>query len=257
MLWGDIILLRDQCEAEYLELNERQTKTRQGDDIRNTRHVNPRMYAVPGSGRCPVSMYKLYSEKRPSQMNKSDSPFYLAINVVESGSSRPWFKNSPMGVNKLNSLMRIMALKGELHNTNLTNHSARKRLMQKLVSSDVQPTEIMQITGHQNVQSINNYSSLDESKLKNISSILSNTSTAASEISSEIAECHISSDSSSSLRYNNAPPSMFQNAVFYGQVHITFQGTDGGSSASEVVNVDSSKYCSKRVVIDSDSDYSQ
>ena len=68
--------------------------------------------------------------------------------------------------------MKIMALKGELNNTKLTNHSARKRFVQKLVSSDVQPTEIIQITGHRNIQSVNNYSCLiSESKLKNISGI--------------------------------------------------------------------------------------
>ena len=58
-----------------------------------------------------------------------------------------------------------------LNNAKLTNHArnrARKRLVEKLVSSDVQCTNIIPITDHRNAQIINNYSCLSESKLKNI-----------------------------------------------------------------------------------------
>ena len=42
----------------------------------------------------------------------------------------------------------------------ITNHSARKRMIQKLNDTDIPPTHIMQISGHGNVQSINNYSNV-------------------------------------------------------------------------------------------------
>ena len=67
-----------------------------------------------------------------------------------------------MGSNKLNSLMKTMAEKACLNAENLTNHSARKRMIQKLNDREVPPTHIMQIPGHKNVQSLNNYSSLSE-----------------------------------------------------------------------------------------------
>ena len=44
---------------------------------------------------------------------------------------------------------------------------------------DIPPTHIMQISGHRNVQSINNYGHVSQQQQKNMSLILSSTSTAA------------------------------------------------------------------------------
>ena len=202
---------------------------------------------------------------RPKEMNEPDSPFYLAANVINNGSMRPWFKASPLGVNKLNSIMKVMAMKAGLTNPNLTNHSVRKRLVQKLVSSNVPPTEIMQITGHKNVQSINNYSSLCEKKMHDISNILSENACGKSvaqasnhvtEITSkrtltesmQIAECSSSKSVASLL------PSVLQNAVFNGNVQISFHGSTELKSRN--INVEECRK-KRRVIIDSDSDYSQ
>ena len=46
-----------------------------------------------------------------------------------------------------------------------TNHNGRKTLGQKLQHSGAPPSQIIQITGHKNLQSVKNYSSLRE-KLK-------------------------------------------------------------------------------------------
>ena len=54
-----------------------------------------------------------------------------------------------------------MAIEAGFEKTkNISNHSARKHLVQKLRDSNIAPTEIMQITGHKNVQSIINYSEI-------------------------------------------------------------------------------------------------
>ena len=50
-----------------------------------------------------------------------------------------------MGVNKLTSLMKTMAGKAGFERR-LTNHSARKQMMQKLDDNNVPPTHIMQLT---------------------------------------------------------------------------------------------------------------
>ena len=60
-----------------------------------------------------------------------------------------------------------------LENKRLTNHSARKHLVQKLNNNEIPPTQIMQITGHRNVNSVNNYSSLSDKQKEKISGILS------------------------------------------------------------------------------------
>ena len=165
--WGDVVLKTDCHGKEYLEYStERQTKTRPGDNPLNRRQIKPRMYenlSVPNE-RNPISGYKLYMTKRPKETLVDGSPFYLTINNLSREklalSSAKWFKPQPMGVNKLNTLMRDCA-KAAGHGTDkrITNHSARKTLVQKLRDSDVPPTEVVQITGHKNLHSINNNSS--------------------------------------------------------------------------------------------------
>jgi len=114
-------------------------------------------------------------------MKSDDNPFYLAINNTRvANSSISWFKAAPIGSNKLNSLMKTMAEKAGLNAENLTNHSARKRMIQKLNHHEVPRTHIMQISGHKNVQSLNNYSSLSEKQQRDISNIIISASTSAS-----------------------------------------------------------------------------
>ena len=63
-----------------------------------------------------------------------------------------------------------------------TNYSSRKTLVQKLQHNGVPPNQIIQITGHKNLQSVNNYSSLREKQMEGISRILSATTKAATNV---------------------------------------------------------------------------
>ena len=178
--WGDVKLKQTPDGKEYIEYSvERQTKTRTGSDPRDTRKIKPRMYSAPDlpAERDPVRVYKIYASKRPESMKTDDSPFYLAVNNLQpsSLSIRAWFKAQPIRVNKLNSLLKDMVSEARLglENKRLTNHSARKHLVQKLNDKEIPPTQIMQITGHRNVNSVNNYSSLSDKQKEKISSILS------------------------------------------------------------------------------------
>ena len=54
--------------------------------------------------------------------------------------------------------------------------------MQKLQHSGVLPNQIIQITGHKNLQSVNNYSSLWEKQVESISRNLSSTTKAATNV---------------------------------------------------------------------------
>lgn len=58
-----------------------------------------------------------------------------------------------------------------------TNHSARKTTVTSLVHAGVPPTQVMQISGHKNVQSINNYSSASIKQQKQMSKIISDVAT--------------------------------------------------------------------------------
>ena len=120
MKWGDVQLLTDVDAAEYLEFSERQTKTRTGAEPRNVRAVKPKAYGFANGSPDidPVVVDKVDSEKRPSSMSDSDSPFYLGINHTKNPTEKPWFTASAMGVNKLNSLISQRSLNQCTTNTN-------------------------------------------------------------------------------------------------------------------------------------------
>ena len=89
-------------------------------------------------------------------MLEPDSSFYLSVNYFKtetraSVEGENWFKAQPMGVNKLNNIMKDMTQAAGI--SGKTNHSGRKTLVQKLQDSGVPPNQIIQITrGHKNVQ---------------------------------------------------------------------------------------------------------
>ena len=65
-----------------------------------------------------------------------------------------------------------MAKAAGLKSVNKTNHSARKTGIKKLLHADIPPTDVMQISGHKNVQSLNSYSVISNEQQKNLSRIL-------------------------------------------------------------------------------------
>ena len=186
MKWGDIQLKTNADGVEFREYTERQTKTRTSAEPKDIRAVKPKMFSVPGSDRDPVQAYHLYASNRPEQIKSAGSPFYLAINYTRvANSSKPWFKAAPIGFNKLNSLMKTMAEKAGL---NATNHGAQKQTIQKLDGHEVPPTHIMQISGHKNAQSLNNYSSLLEKQQRDISKIMSASTSASGSLAIQETE---------------------------------------------------------------------
>ena len=161
--------------VEFLEYGERQTKTRLGDDTNDVRPIAPKMFSLPNSDRCPVLTYKVFAEKRPTQMNFDELPFYLAVNNIKTDSldKKPWFKQSPVGVNKLNSIMKVMSEKAELNKPRLKNHSGRKTMMQTVVNEEIPPTDIIQLSGHRNHRSVHNYATVSEKQQMKMSRTLS------------------------------------------------------------------------------------
>ena len=171
MTWGDVKLHKTASGEEYLKYNERQTKTcTLGGNTRDVRKVPPKIFSVPGNERDPIAVYKLFAEQRPAEMNSDDSPFYLAVNnlkKLESLSNKALLKKAPASVNKLNLIMKNMAEKAGL--AKFTNHSGRKTMMQILVNQNFPSTDIIQLSGHKNLQSVSHYSTVNESQNPEIS----------------------------------------------------------------------------------------
>ena len=62
--------------------------------------------------------------------------------------------------------MKTMSEKAGL-GPNLKNHSDRKTMIQTLANNDIQATDIMQLSGHKNLQSVTNYSVVSEKQQAN------------------------------------------------------------------------------------------
>ena len=84
-----------------------------------TAHTVARVAHTRGSPGSPGSLAdladpNLYAEKRPAQMKTDDAHFYLAVKKSKIWLPKPCFKEAPVGVYKLNTLMKTMSQKAGL-----------------------------------------------------------------------------------------------------------------------------------------------
>ena len=157
---------------EYLTFSEGITKTRQSGLHEKQRLITPKMFAT-GTPRCPVSLFKMYINKRPVHLRKT-GPFYLS--VIGNPNSPIWFKLTPMGVNKINHIMKKMIENSPLSGIpkKITNHSARKTVVKKLKQQQVPKSDIISITGHNNERGLDAYDSGDEHHQQILSNCIEN-----------------------------------------------------------------------------------
>ena len=114
------------------------------------------MFATPVCpDRCPVKLFKTFISHRPEGMNLPESPFYSAVNQKLNEHSK-LYKCQPLGVHHINGFMKTLSEIAELPGRK-TNHSARKTTVQKLCNSGIPDSTVLQVSGHRNVHSLNNY----------------------------------------------------------------------------------------------------
>ncbi|XP_052094661.1 uncharacterized protein LOC127730327 [Mytilus californianus] len=135
------------------------------------------MFATPGNPRCPVNAFKQYIRRRPEDALTQDSRFYLSIKRImqpdaSENAKQTWFTMQPLGKNTLGDLAKKMSMKGGLTGRKV-NHSVRKTTVSSLLHSSVEATTVMQLTGHKNVASFNEYSSASLQQQQTMSNILS------------------------------------------------------------------------------------
>ncbi|CAC5378496.1 unnamed protein product [Mytilus coruscus] len=153
--WGDIERKVTSSGDKYLEHTERQTKTRTGA----TKDARPFHAKIKNA------------KRRPEDILGADGPFYLGINRdVKNGI---WHRKQAMGKNTLSDFVKTKCDEAGVQGRK-TNHSARKTTVTALAHEKVPPIEIMQISGHKNVQSINEYCSASLNQQQEMSYILSN-----------------------------------------------------------------------------------
>ena len=76
-----------------------------------------------------------------------------------------------MGENKISSLVMTAATEAGI-GKRLTNHSARKYLVQKLFKNGVFPEHIIQISGHKTTSALLPYGKIDQEKHQQLSNML-------------------------------------------------------------------------------------
>ena len=114
-----------------------------------------------------------------------------------------------------NENTRMKMLKDAAFETDrkIVNHSNRKHLIQKMVDSEIPPNEIIQITGHKN---INNYSRLSATRKQQLSAILSNPNLSynfqESTTTSSLVRTSISTSSNTTLA---TPSGIFQGCIAF------------------------------------------
>ncbi|XP_053377231.1 uncharacterized protein LOC123558507 [Mercenaria mercenaria] len=124
-----------------------------------------------------------------------------------------------MGINKIYKIMNEMKEEAGIEAPRITPYSARKRLIQKLSDDGVPANQIVQISGHKNVNSLNNYSKLNNAQSKNISDILSDKAT-SSAVATTTAQSNSLENSERQM-----PKGFFQNSHFHGNVTFNFHNS--------------------------------
>ena len=171
--WGDFsVVMNDSNDSvQYISWNERETKTRHGDENQGSRAFTPKMWPdTQNQEKCPIVAFMKYESQRPTEMLNADSPFFLGINYMH-GKSGKWYKSVPMGKNNIGGIMKKIAKKGNLKGK-FTNHSLRRTCCTTLVRSGISLAVIAQLTGHRNLSSLLRYTTASKGQQKEMCEIL-------------------------------------------------------------------------------------
>ena len=156
---------------EYFELNREfpgslpATKNHQGGLSDAEDESDAKIFAVPESAKCPVKTIKNYL----SHLNpKLDCLFQRPREgrSFKPGEDKVWYCNSPLGVNILDSMLKLMSSRAGIQ-PQLTNHCLRATSVTVLSDNNYETRHIKSVTGHKSDSSIESYNdrpSLDQQK---------------------------------------------------------------------------------------------
>ena len=158
--------------------NERSSKTRDGAKPNgHARAYHPPAYPS-NDERCPVQIFRQFVQHRPECCKTDDSPFYLTVrHNFDHNIDQVWYHPKPLGVNKIGEFLSkasSILSAANLSSTigKISNHSARKTSITKLLSNDVHPLIVSQLSGHKNIDSLNSYYVASKKQQEHMSTIL-------------------------------------------------------------------------------------
>ena len=117
--------------------------------------------------RCPVFFCKAFRSHRLTEMNKPESPFYLAIKYKRKADDPVWYANASLG-----KFLKMAAKRTGLQG-NVTNHAVRKTSIGCLLDADVPSNYVAQLSGQKNLKSLDSYTSASLNHQRKISLVLS------------------------------------------------------------------------------------
>ena len=129
-----------------------------------------RTYAQPSLGnRCPVRILDSYLSKLPP----GSTAFYMQpVQKPPADSSKPWFKNMPMGVNPLKTMMaKVSELAGLPVKYN--NHSLRATSASRMFQTGVPEKIVAEVTGHKSMKALRQYERTTEQQFQSVGSSIS------------------------------------------------------------------------------------
>lgn len=86
--------------------------------------------------------------------------------------SKIWYSDAPIGVNALGNMMSVISEKAGLE-TRYTNHCIRATTVTSLQNAGMAPSDIVAVTGHRSIASIDSYSRCSDHARRNMSHELS------------------------------------------------------------------------------------
>ena len=175
-----------------------------------------RMYALPGNEKCPVYTFTTYL----SRLNPLLDALWQRPKVKKYERCDVWYVNSPVGENTLSKMMSQISESCQL-SQRYTNHCVRVSTMQAMDRENFEGRDIIRVTGHKCLKSINTYARiLTTSKKRKISQTLTATLTAQQTTGNSLTAS--------------------QEVTNCSQLHDEIQGTSGNiqSEAQSLTSID-------------------
>ena len=129
-----------------------------------------RMYENPQSIHCPVKTFEMYTSKLYPDL---DALWQRPREGHLTENDKIWYCNSPVGEKKLGNMMKDMSAEYKLSKL-YTNHCIRSTAIQILNLAGNNDREIMKISGHKSVTSLQSYDRITEKCQQSISQTIGN-----------------------------------------------------------------------------------
>jgi len=139
-----------------------------------------------------VKFYKLFKSHRPAEMNLPDAPFFLAVRHGErKQNNNVWYMKAPLGKNEVGKFFSKAAEKAgiQVPGSKISNHSVRKTctgFISRLLDGNTPEKFVAQLSGHQNIVSLQSYKSASEQHQRRMSRVLSRQSSSLRMESSQV-----------------------------------------------------------------------